>query len=591
MTSPSIHRATGTLWDDAAMLRAFELIADGITDLVGFGIAVINLVRGDELVVVAVAGLERGVTQAGEVQSLEEMIGQRWPIATLEAQLAIADDWGRFKFVPADRAGAFLDYVWIPEISKLDAGDAWDPLDFLAAPVYDRDGAILGAISIDAPLDGRRPNEARRAILEKYAEHTSLAIVTAVERHHFAERARLLGQTGEVIRRLSETLDPDRILSAIHDELVVAFDADSVVMQTFRDGASDFSTVEGTREGQGELIDLIGQLARESWEAQTVHLSTADTLHETPGLAPYAERIRAWLGAAGIDSWMFAPIGAGPECLGAVLIARSTGRPGWTNLERDAARELGQDLGWILQSARAYEREQQLVRELRELEAYKNDLVSAVSHELDGPLSSIIGNVELLSDLSRRRDRTVVDAVQRDAQRMARVVDGLLYLSRVADPDHPREFATVDLHELLRRVVDLAEPAAARSRLTVQLRHTPAPPVRGDVTELERALMSLVSNAVRFTPDGGRVVVGLRAVDGGAEMSVSDTGIGISEEDRPLVFTEFFRSGDPAVQVLPGSGLGLAIVNHIVRRHGGRIDVESALGEGSTFRVWLPAAP
>ena len=94
------------------------------------------------------------------------------------------------------------------------------------------------------------------------------------------------------------------------------------------------------------------------------------------------------------------------------------------------------------------------------------------------PNPSIIGNVELLSDPSRRRDRTVVDAVQRDAQRMARVVDGLLYLSRVADPDHPREFATVDLHELLRRVVELAEPAAARSRLTVQLRQTPAPSVR-----------------------------------------------------------------------------------------------------------------
>jgi signal transduction histidine kinase len=125
----------------------------------------------------------------------------------------------------------------------------------------------------------------------------------------------------------------------------------------------------------------------------------------------------------------------------------------------------------------------------------------------------------------------------------------------------------------------------------VQLRQTPAPAVRGDVTELERALISLVTNAVRFTPDGGSIVVGLRAADGGAEMSVTDTGIGISEEDRPRVFTEFFRSADPAVQVRPGSGLGLAIVNHIVRRHGGRIEVESALGAGSTFRIWLPAAP
>jgi hypothetical protein len=123
MTWSTRGKASAPIWEDAEMLRSFQLIAAGITDLVGFGAAVINLVRGDDLVVVAVAGIERGVTASGQVQQIEEMIGETWPLEMLDAHLAVADDWGSFKFVPAERSDDF-DLGWIPEIEMLDGEDA-----------------------------------------------------------------------------------------------------------------------------------------------------------------------------------------------------------------------------------------------------------------------------------------------------------------------------------------------------------------------------------------------------------------------------------------------------------------------------------
>ena len=112
----------------------------------------------------------------------------------------------------------------------------------------------------------------------------------------------------------------------------------------------------------------------------------------------------------------------------------------------------------------------------------------------------------------------------------------------------------------------------------------------GDACQLDRVVVNLVGNALKYTPEGGAITIGLRRVADEIEIEVADEGIGISVEDRAHIFTEFFRSADPQVTAQKGTGLGLAIVQQIVRRHGGRMEMESELGHGSTFRVLLPAA-
>jgi signal transduction histidine kinase len=112
--------------------------------------------------------------------------------------------------------------------------------------------------------------------------------------------------------------------------------------------------------------------------------------------------------------------------------------------------------------------------------------------------------------------------------------------------------------------------------------------VAGDPEELHRLVGNLVSNAVKYSRDGGRVQVGLARVEGDVVLTVADDGIGISETDRARLFTEFFRSTNPAALERPGTGLGLAIVARIVARHGGRVEVDSELGTGTTVTVTLP---
>ena len=143
----------------------------------------------------------------------------------------------------------------------------------------------------------------------------------------------------------------------------------------------------------------------------------------------------------------------------------------------------------------------------------------------------------------------------------------------------------------MRDACDLVAVTAGQRDLHVSVK-APLEPLRtiGDAAQLDRVVVNLLSNAVKYTPERGAVTVTVRGVPEGIELAVADNGLGISEEDKARLFTEFFRSSDPAVAAQPGTGLGLAIVDRIVRRHGGAISVESELGRGTTVRVLLPEA-
>jgi signal transduction histidine kinase len=147
----------------------------------------------------------------------------------------------------------------------------------------------------------------------------------------------------------------------------------------------------------------------------------------------------------------------------------------------------------------------------------------------------------------------------------------------------------VDLHHVVDEVVELSAVAADRKGIIVSVQ-APAGPLAtlGDADELDRLCANLVSNAIKYTPDGRTVTIKLTRDGDQVELCCSDEGIGISAQDQEKLFEEFFRSTNPAAIALPGTGLGLAIVKRIVERHDGRIEVESELGKGSTFRVRLP---
>ena len=238
--------------------------------------------------------------------------------------------------------------------------------------------------------------------------------------------------------------------------------------------------------------------------------------------------------------------------------------------------------------------ERRAVERLQEVDQVKDTFVSAVSHELRTPITSIVGYLELLADGAygdlTAQQAEAVARVDANSQRLLGLIDDLLTLSRVQEDGLGLVDKELDLVRVVATACEVVGPAWATKGLTATVDLPEAPvPFLGDEDMLERVVVNLVGNAVKFTPQGGRIDVRLEAGERGPVIEVSDTGIGIPEDEVDLLFTRFFRSSTAQQQAIPGSGLGLSIARHIVEMHRGSVAVESVLGEGTTFRVQLPA--
>ena len=585
------HRPAQSEWYDTSR-EALQTIAEGVTQLAGFGVAAISVVRDDgKLEVMAVAGSD---------EAREQLEGTRTPVDRLEREIEKADEWGLLRFVPHERLDPTVGdtWGWVPDITPLAEPDAWHPLDLLIAPLYDEKGELRGTLAIDLPEDGKRPGTARRQLLQRYAEQAGRAVITALEREALSHQVRLAEAARQVVRRASAQLRIDRILSDIRDALMRGFQARGLWIQTIDEdghGTGAIYSADGVEVVlTGELMRIAETAAIRAWEGQRVEIVQRGRPFGPSISAADGERILGFLDTIGISSLLFTPLGAGPECLGNLVLTRTEEDADWSSVEMAAALDIGHDLGRAILNARTFEREHQLVEELQALDTYKSQLIATVSHELKNPLTAIMGHLEMLEaspDLTGTT-RTSLAAMERGTTRMVRVVEDLLLLSKVGDPDNPVIPAPVDLRRIVDDVVDLTSVAAERKAIQLAV-DAPREPVLaiGDHDELDRVCANLVSNAVKYTPDGGHVTVALAACGDEIMLSCTDTGLGISAEDQRQLFREFFRSTNPDARSQPGTGLGLAIVSRIVQRHRGRIEVESELGTGSTFRVLLPAAP
>ena len=227
---------------------------------------------------------------------------------------------------------------------------------------------------------------------------------------------------------------------------------------------------------------------------------------------------------------------------------------------------------------------------------YRGQLIDALSHQLQNPVAAITGNLELIFDELDEDDplERSLRAIERATGRIQAMIVDLLALAKVNNPDRPLREVAVDLPTLVGDVVESGSAEAASGEVKVGTELPPEPlAVRGDPGELEDLVGNLLSNAIKYSDPGGSVTAAVqRVVEGSAtyvELLVRDRGIGIAEEEQGRLFEEFFRSASVEARRRPGTGLGLTVVDRVVRRHGGRIEVESELGEGTTFRVLLPA--
>jgi signal transduction histidine kinase len=232
------------------------------------------------------------------------------------------------------------------------------------------------------------------------------------------------------------------------------------------------------------------------------------------------------------------------------------------------------------------------VEALRLADQVKSDFVSSVSHEPRTPLASILGYLEILStgevgDLTEIQSE-FLGIIDTNAHRLLSLIDDLLTLSGLENGKLAMRFETVDLAELVCGAVQVERPALLERRQEIDVQMPDATvEVTADTHRLGQVVANLLANAVKFTPEGGRISVRLAESDGMAELVVEDSGIGISEGDLGSMFERFFRAASATEQAIPGTGLGLAISKGIVDAHGGTLAVESELGRGSAFTVRL----
>ena len=225
----------------------------------------------------------------------------------------------------------------------------------------------------------------------------------------------------------------------------------------------------------------------------------------------------------------------------------------------------------------------------------KSDFIAFVSHELRSPLASIMGYTEVLLDevpgALTATQQEFLHTVYQASQRLKWLADGLLDVSRMESGQIELELAYVGVGELIETSVEAIRPVADDKGIALVVNvEAGLPAVRGDPRRLGQVLDNLLSNAVKFTEWGGRVAIQVQA-DGPQAIfvGISDTGMGIAPEDITHLFERFYRAQNAVGQGVAGSGLGLFISKKIAEAHGGRIEVESELGVGSTFRVRLPA--
>ncbi|AKF10740.1 ATP-binding protein [Sandaracinus amylolyticus] len=402
-----------------------------------------------------------------------------------------------------------------------------------------------------------------------------------------------LAIVGEVTRALGASLVREEMLQGFARSVVVEM-ADVCAVH-LRDATGRVRCV-ATADSRTDSPDTraIADLFRDDESAKhglgaVLRTGTSDLVAEvTPDLLRSVARdddARRALEGLGTRAWIFVPLSVRGEVAGALTLeSAQAGRP-YDLADRFIAEELGRRVSAALENVLLYE-------EAQRANALKDEFLSIVSHELRTPLSTILGWSKLLMDdpkPAQERVRKGLEVIQRNAQAQARIVDDILDTSRILRNKITLDPKVVPVSAPMEEAVDLVRNGATERGIEMALDVDRAATVRGDAMRLRQIFFHLLTNAVKFTPQGGRVTA--RVVrDGNATIAqVIDTGAGIDPSFLPFLFDRFRQADASSTRRHGGLGLGLAISRKLVELHGGTISVQSeGLGRGATFTVRLP---
>lgn len=428
----------------------------------------------------------------------------------------------------------------------------------------------------------------------KGGEHTLAVILRDVtEQQRREQEQRFLMHAGDLLADTS--LDYERTLSRVAQlateslaDWCLVYLGEPPQLRLVEVAHRDPTQREMAASMRGFFLDTSrSYLARQTMEGRQPVLVSHVSPEALTAMAQSAEHLQL-LRRLTIGSYMGVPLMANNQLLGALMFISSISGRVYTPEDLRFAVQLGRLASLALENARLYQRARQSTEA-------RDTVLGIVAHDLRNPLNTILMVTHLIQAAVAQVEwknlsdavNPKLDSISKAARRMNRLIEDLLEVSRLEAGQTLAVHTSVQsARTLLREALETARPQAGQLRLILDL-PTELPPVAGDRERLQQVFSNLVGNALKFTPPGGLIRLGARVEDRHVEFFVADTGPGLSAEARAHVFERFWQANR---QDRRGAGLGLSIVKGIVEAHGGRVRVESELGQGTTFFFTLPIA-
>jgi signal transduction histidine kinase len=443
------------------------------------------------------------------------------------------------------------------------------------------------------------------ALLKTFADQAVIAIENVRLFQELEARTRELARSvgelkalGDVSQAVSSTLELETVLATIVSHAVQLSRTDSGVIYEYDENKQEFH-LRASHRMEEELVEAIRAAPIRHGEGATGRATTTRTPVQVTNLLEERElgatRLRPIAARHGYRSVLAVPLLREERIMGALAVWRKeTGdfAPGVVNLLQTFATQSA----LAIQNARLFREIEDKSRQIEAANRHKSEFLANMSHELRTPLNAIIGFSEVLQEklfgeLNEKQAEYTSDILT-SGQHLLSLINEILDLSKVEAGRMELELASFDLPLAIDNARTFVRERAVKHGITLDVDvDDRLGEYVGDERKIKQILLNLLSNAVKFTPEGGRISITANKTENGAEISVSDTGIGIAPEDQPKIFEEFRQVGSDSTHKIEGTGLGLTLAKKFVELHGGKIWVESEVGKGSTFTFTLPQRP
>jgi GAF domain-containing protein len=573
----------------------FDAILASAVRLLGAYSGVLTRIAGDQIVLAALTSSD----DAGDAAT-RALFPQ-----PLQSELSKAGQWDKMaagyaqtirERAPLNIADAHTDPRW-PETARAYARvrgyRSW-----VAVPMLRHDGAI-GTISVTRREPGGFTDD-EIALLQTFADQAVIAIENARLLSELQARTQELTRSvdqltalGDVGRAVSSSLDLDTVLNTIVGRAVQLTGADGGTIFEYEEIAEEFSARATLNADEGQSAMLRSTRLRRG-EGAVGQMAVTREPVQIPDIAAegaYESRIRRVMLAAGTRSVLAIPLLHEDRLVGGLVVTRRV--PGeFTDDVVELLKTFATQSALAIQNARLFREIADKSAQLEAASRHKSEFLANMSHELRTPLNAIIGFSEILAekmfgDINEKQTEYLQDILE-SGRHLLSLINDILDLSKIEAGRMELELSEFHLPTAIDNALILVRERASRRGIklgsTIDER---LGVLSGDERKVKQVLLNLLSNALKFTPEGGRIDVRAWRDDGMAEISVMDTGIGIAPADQEAVFEEFRQVGT-ADKKAEGTGLGLALSRKFIELHGGRVWVESEVGRGSTFTFTLP---